>query len=222
MTDTITNIVLTRHAESIWHAENRYAGITDIPITARGQRQADRLGAWAMTAGIDAVWSSDLLRARATAEPVCAALGLPLQLDPRLREVDFGRAEGRTSGQLAATAPHSWQAFEMDPVANHHPDGEHPHDATARFTSCLQEIAETSPGGRVVVVAHSTAIRLSLCRYLGIPLQRYRTVFPILGSCAMTEIRIGAEHAALLSYNTMPPECHPGEGPDDLSEEGSA
>jgi broad specificity phosphatase PhoE len=197
----MTDIVLTRHAESIWHAENRYAGVSDIPITPRGRRQADRLADWAVTATVDAVWSSDLVRARATAEPVCAALGLPLHVDPRLREVDFGRAEGRTSGQLAAAEPQSWQAFELDPVTNHHPEGEHPDDAVRRFTDCLQEIATARPAGRILVVAHSTAIRLALCSYLGIPLRGYRAVFPALGSCALTEIRLSAGQPALLSYN---------------------
>lgn len=219
----MTEIVLARHAESIWHAENRYTGISDVPITPRGREQADRLARWAVTAALDAVWSSDLLRARATAEPVAAAMGLPVHIDSRLREVDFGRAEGRTSGQLAAAEPQNWEAFELDPVANHHPDGEHPHDAAQRFTRCLQEIAEARPAGRILVVAHSTAIRLALCSYLGIPLHRYRTVFPALGSCSLTEIRLGGKHPALLSYNVMASANRAvADVSDDLTPKGSA
>jgi probable phosphoglycerate mutase len=183
-------LVLVRHAESIWHAENRYAGTSDIPITPTGHRQAAALAEWAAAAGIGAVWCSDLARAVDTAAPAGKRLNLPLVRDARLGEVDFGHAEGLSSRQLAEAQPQRWHAFTRDPVRNHHPGGEDPVSAVDRFRGCLAEIAGIHPGQRVLVVTHSTILRLALCGYLGVPLERYRNLFPGVGSCARTEVRL--------------------------------
>jgi probable phosphoglycerate mutase len=68
--------------------------------------------------------------------------------------------------------------------------------------SALCDIASTHPQGRVLVVAHNTLIRLSLCSLLSIPLARYRTVFPAVRNGALTEIGLAGENAALLQYNS--------------------
>jgi broad specificity phosphatase PhoE len=70
----MTELVLVRHGETVWHAENRYAGRSDVPLTPRGQEQAGALARWATGAGLDAVLTSPLCRARETAGPACAAL----------------------------------------------------------------------------------------------------------------------------------------------------
>ncbi|MBI0382368.1 histidine phosphatase family protein, partial [Streptomyces albiflaviniger] len=69
----MTDFVLVRHGETVWHAENRYAGRTDVPLTEHGHQQAAELGAWAAGRRLDAVLSSPLSRARLTAEPAAAA-----------------------------------------------------------------------------------------------------------------------------------------------------
>ena len=71
-----------------------------------------------------------------------------------------------------------------------------------RFTSCLQEIADRHTRGRVLVVAHSTTIRLALCSMIGVERSRYRRLFPALGNCALTEISLDASDVALLEFNT--------------------
>jgi probable phosphoglycerate mutase len=98
--------------------------------------------------------------------------------------------------------PDALRAFRADPVAGHLPGGEDPAAAARRFTACLHDIAGRHPGGRVLVVAHSTALRLALCRLLGMPLKDYRRRFPSLGNCALTEIRLRDGDAALLEFNT--------------------
>ncbi len=91
---------------------------------------------------------------------------------------------------MATSFPAELAAFHDDPVAHHLPDGEDPDDAAARFVTCLEDIAAEHPEGRVLVVAHTTAIRLAVCRMLGIPLGDYRRVFPAVGNCALTEVRL--------------------------------
>ncbi|PZT70300.1 histidine phosphatase family protein [Streptomyces sp. SW4] len=197
----MTDFVLVRHGETPWHAENRYAGRTDVPLTERGLKQAAALGEWAAGQRLDAVLCSPLTRARLTAEPAAAALGLTPRVDERLYEVDFGRGEGMTRAEMAEEFPDALAAFLTDPVAHHLPGGEHPAAAAGRAVGCLRETARALPDGRVLVVAHSTLVRLVLCELLGIPLARYRQVFPVLRNGALTELRLREDRASLLSLN---------------------
>ncbi|MFF8831067.1 histidine phosphatase family protein [Streptomyces sp. NPDC015131] len=198
----MTDFVLVRHGETAWHAENRYAGRTDVPLTERGRRQAAALGAWAAGQPLDAVLSSPLSRARLTAAPAATALGLPVRVDERLYEVDFGRGDGLTRAEMAREFPDELAAFLADPVAHHLPGGEDPVEAARRAVACLDDTVRELPGGRVLVVAHSTLVRLVLCTLLGIPLAHYRQVFPALENGALTEVRLRpGRPASLLRLN---------------------
>ncbi|MFG3496579.1 histidine phosphatase family protein [Streptomyces sp. NPDC047928] len=197
----MTCFILVRHGETVWHAENRYAGRTDVPLTPLGHEQAAALGAWAAGLRLDAVLCSPLSRARLTARPAADALGLPLRVDERLYEVDFGRGDGLTRGEMAEAFPDALAAFLRDPVAHHLPGGEDPAAAARRAVACLTDVAAELPEGRVLVVAHSTLVRLALCELLGIPLARYRQVFPALENGALTELRLRGGRASLLRLN---------------------
>ncbi|HEX6446763.1 MAG TPA: histidine phosphatase family protein [Streptosporangiales bacterium] len=197
----MTELVLVRHGETVWHAENRYAGSSDVSLTDEGVAQAARLGEWARTAGLTALWCSPASRAMRTAEPVSETTGLVPEVDPRLRELDFGKGEGRTVAELAADFPAAVEAFRRDPVTGHLPGGEDPHAAVERAVECVRDIAAAEPAGRVLVVAHSTLLRLVLCRLLGIPLRDYRRVFPSLRNTGLTVVRFEDGRAALLEFN---------------------
>lgn len=198
----MTQFVLVRHGETEWHAENRYAGISDISLTERGLEQAQQLAAWARTAGLTAVWTSTLTRAQLTAVACSDAIGVPLNVDARLRELDFGHAEGLTRAEMHEQFPEALQAFRADPVTDHLPGGEDPTEAVRRFTGCLYDLVDRHPDDRILVIAHATAIRLVLCELLGVPLRHYRRIFPQVRNCALTEIRLTREDAALLQFNT--------------------
>ncbi|NGN63972.1 histidine phosphatase family protein [Streptomyces sp. A7024] len=194
-------VYLVRHGESVWHAENRYAGVTDIDLTDNGRAQARNLAAWAGQAELAAVWSSPMLRCRETAGESATRAGLPLRLDPRLRELDFGIAEGLTRGEMRQRLPGELKAFEADPVANHFPEGEDPAAAAERYLAFLADLRAEHREGRVLIVAHSTAIRLALCRLLGMPLGDYRRAFPYLANCGLNELVLRDDSPALLALN---------------------
>ncbi|MET9069776.1 histidine phosphatase family protein [Streptosporangium sandarakinum] len=198
----MTRLVLARHGETVWHAENRYAGVTDVELTPRGHEQAERLAAWSAAAGLAAVWTSTLSRARITAEASARAAGVEPRVDARLCELDFGRGEGLTSAEMHERFPEARAAFEADPAAHPLPGGEDPGRAAARFTAALGDIAAAHPGGRVLVVAHTTAIRLALCGLIGVPLGSYRRLFPRLDNCAVTELRLDGGQVAILQFNS--------------------
>lgn len=204
----MTHVILVRHGETVWHDGNRYAGRTDVALTPRGRLQAAELAAWAAGQRIDAVFSSPLSRARLTAAPAGEALGLTPRVDERLSEVDFGRGEGLTRAEMRDRFPGELDAFLDDPVAHHLPDGEDPREAAARASACLADIAAAFPDGRVLVVAHSTLLRLTLCDQLGIPLSEYRRVFPHMDNGTLTELGLRDGQSSLLRFNAPAHPAH--------------
>jgi probable phosphoglycerate mutase len=198
----MSRLVLVRHGETVWHAGNRYAGRTDVALTEKGVSQAQALATWARSARLAAVWSSPLSRARLTASPAAEALGLPLQIEERLIELDFGCGEGKTDAEMRHEFPEQRAAFLLDPVSNFLPGGEDPRHAAERGASALRSIAATVPqDSRALVVAHNTLLRLVLCSLLEIPLARYRSIFPSFANCTTTEIAITETKVGLLSFN---------------------
>jgi 2,3-bisphosphoglycerate-dependent phosphoglycerate mutase len=191
-----TLLTLVRHGQTIWHAENRYAGVSDVPLDDTGRAQAVALAEWARRQGFDALACSPVSRAVATAAPVAAALGIEPEIVPDLRETDFGIAEGRTLAELRVSHPDAAAAFVADPVAHPFPGAEPPGAAAERAVGALRDVAERHRGGSVLVVAHNTLLRLALCAWLGIPLARYRAVLPRLNNAAATRLRVPADPTA--------------------------
>ena len=200
----MTDLVLVRHGETVWHAEGRYAGSSDIELSAQGRQQAERLGRWASRAGLAALWVSPLRRTQATAAPAATAAGLTPRSDERLREVDFGQAEGRTLAEMESAFPDELRAFFGDPVGAHLPGGEDPRTAADRAVEGLSEIAAAHDRSRVLVVLHTTLIRLALCRLLGLSLRDYRQLFPVVRNGALNEIRLDGGRFSLLTFNAVP------------------
>lgn len=194
-------LFLARHAETVWHAENRYAGCRSEPeLTELGLRQADQLARAAVAIGVDVVVSSPQRRAVTTATPAAEALGVPLHRQPGLREVDFGDLEGHLLSEMDSDAV---RRFREDPEANAFPGAEPLQEAGARGAAALH-VVNTEHDGTILVVAHSTLFRVTLCVLLGLPVKHYRRVFPALDNVALTEIRLPADPthpASLISLN---------------------
>ncbi|MFI6938043.1 histidine phosphatase family protein [Streptomyces sp. NPDC050418] len=196
-----TEFVLVRHGETVWHAENRYAGRADVALTERGRRQADDLAAWAKGQRIDAVYYSPLSRARLTAAPAARVLGLALREDARLLELDFGRGEGLSIAEMREAFPEELARFVRRPVTDHLPGGNDPRAAARDARALLAELCVDHPGGRVLIVAHNALYRVLLCELLGIDPDEYRRVFPVLDNGTLTELRIGDGQTSLLRFN---------------------
>lgn len=197
----MTRLALVRHGETVWQAENRYAGSTDIPLSPRGREQAEKLANWVSSVDLAAIWVSPLLRARETVSPSERVAGITARVDSRLREIHFGRGEGLTNTEIRQSFPETFAAFQSDPVSHHLPGGEDPRDVALRAIECFKEIEKIHPRGRVLVVTHNTLIRLALCQLLGVPLSRYRTVFSTIANGALSEIRLQDGHVSLLTFN---------------------
>ncbi|MBA4742173.1 MAG: histidine phosphatase family protein [Azoarcus sp.] len=150
-----TTICLVRHGETAWNAERRIQGHLDVPLNDTGRAQADALAAALATQHFDAVHSSDLTRARTTAEAVARRLALAVYADPALRERDYGDFQGLTYAQAEKRFPEDYARL-IARAPDHVPPGggESLADLAARVRATLTRIAVEHAGGRVLVVTH--------------------------------------------------------------------
>ena len=161
----MATLLLIRHGETDWNAEHRWQGHADVPLNARGREQATTLAEELAPEGVDAIYASDLSRARDTAEIVGEHLGVPVVLDPDLREIDVGSREGLTG----------------DEVGDRPWDGEDHESHGERILRAVRTIAERHPGQRVAVVSHGGSLRR-------IQVAVYGMALPVLENCAVWEL----------------------------------
>ncbi|TYL53344.1 histidine phosphatase family protein [Agromyces mariniharenae] len=213
----MTTFFLARHGETVWHAEHRYAGNSDVALTRHGLGQAAALGAWAADAQLDAIVASPLSRAKRSAAPAVETTGLELRIDERLVEIDFGVAEGLTPDEIAERHPEDWAAFRTAPATNPLPGGESGRAGIARALPVFDDLHREFPDGRVLIVGHATLIRLLFCELAGMDPDGYRDLLPVLGNCHLTTIEYpwATESRAthhprirLLGFDVPPAQAH--------------
>jgi 2,3-bisphosphoglycerate-dependent phosphoglycerate mutase len=147
-------VLVVRHGQTAWNALGRIQGHTDIDLDDTGRRQAQALGGALADVGLDAIYASDLARARDTARPAARRAGLTVVADPGLRERGFGIFEGLTHLEVAARWPElarRWRARDPD----FDPEGG---ESLARFNersvACAARIASRHAGQTVALVTH--------------------------------------------------------------------
>jgi probable phosphoglycerate mutase len=157
----IRHLFLARHGETDWNLAGRWQGHTDVPLNAAGRSQAGALAERLRGEGIATVGTSDLSRARHTAEIVAAALRVPVaHVDPGLREQRFGWFEGLTPRECEERYPEEWARYVADRHAGP-PGGESRAAVLERVVRAVQGAA-AQLAGPVLLVTHGGAIRTLL------------------------------------------------------------
>ena len=153
-------IFLARHGETEWNRVGRWQGKTDIPLSEVGRAQARTLADRLRDRGISQIFTSDLCRARETAEIVAGALGVTrLSIDARLRERGFGCFEGLTREECAERHTEAWTRYLADRRSTP-TDAEPPEQVVTRVVAALTAVAElVDDTGHILVVSHGAAIR---------------------------------------------------------------
>ena len=154
MLEQATRIVLIRHGETAWNRATRIQGHTDIPLSSLGLAQAERLAQALADEPFAAIYSSDLSRARQTAEALARTQGVEVRLDAGLRERAFGRFEGLSWSEIDKGYPEDaarWRRREPDFAVG---GGESLNAFSARCLDAARRAACAHPGQSVAVVAH--------------------------------------------------------------------
>lgn len=187
-------IVFARHGQTAPNRDGLVLGRADPELTEEGHRQAVLLGAALAGEPVAAIVSSPLLRARQTAEVVAQACGggVPLAVDQRLVEIDWGTWEGRPAGSLAVADVDRWRAD--DGTA---PEGESLDSLSRRVESfCVETLEED---GLVVAVSHVSPIKAAAAWALGVEGTVAWRMF--LGLASITRVGRGRTSPVLLSFN---------------------
>ena len=174
----MTHLCLIRHGQTDWNLEGRYQGQSDVPLNETGLAQARSLIEKLNGHSFNAIYVSDLKRARQTAAPIAKLLGLEVQIEPRLREINQGKWEGVLVDEIKARYAELWSQRTVDPASVRPPGGETVGEVAERVYAALDDISRLFPNGRVLVVAHGLSIATAICRDKGIPVGRAYTVIP--------------------------------------------
>jgi 2,3-bisphosphoglycerate-dependent phosphoglycerate mutase len=171
-----TRIIAVRHGQTAWNVDTRVQGQLDIGLNDEGRWQAERVAAALEGEALHAIYSSDLSRARDTAQPLAQRAGVAVQLDTGLRERGFGAFEGKTFAQVEAEQPEGarrWRERDL-----HFRPGGHGESLTvlyARVVSTVSRLARTHPGQQIVVFAHGGVMDMLYRAASQIPLEAPRT-----------------------------------------------
>jgi len=162
---TLKRIVLIRPGETHWNVTGRFQGWVAIPLNGHGKVQAQRLANFIRHIGLGKLYTSDLARAKQTADILGAALGFDVTVDQRLREQNVGMWQGLTVPEMHGWYPEDYAELQADPENFIIPAGESRKQVRERAVAALQDyIAEAEHEGReaIGVLSHTTTIRLLL------------------------------------------------------------
>ncbi len=152
--DQVTRVLAVRHGETAWNVDTRLQGQIDISLNATGQQQARRLAEALAGEAIDAIVASDLVRARDTAQAVADVVGLPLALDPGLRERHFGIFQGHTYAEVEHRWPEQSARWRRRDPAFGAEGGETLQGFYDRCVAAATRLAAAHAGRTLLLVTH--------------------------------------------------------------------
>lgn len=182
----MTEILLVRHGQTDWNAERRWQGHDDRPLNKLGRDQARELAGRLRDEPLEAIYTSDLRRARETAEILAARRDIEVHELPALREIDVGSWAGLTTAEIAELFPAQVDRMRDDGFGWE--GGETPDQLTKRVVEAVRGIAAAHPGGRVLLVAHGGVIRVLGAVATGLGYVEYGRTIPWVGNCSVSRL----------------------------------
>ena len=167
-------IYLLRHGETAFSQSGAYCGSLDPELTAEGSLMAQAFADSYRSTSWTEVYVSPMKRAIATAQPLCTAVGLPMQTRDGLREISYGTWEGRTQEDVKQHHEQDYLRWLTEPAWNSPTGGETAVQIANRALPIITEIEANYKDGNILVVSHKATIRIILCSLMGIDLGRYR------------------------------------------------
>jgi broad specificity phosphatase PhoE len=182
----VTELLLVRHGETDWNRERRFQGHADPPLNERGREQAHALAADLAGERIQLVYTSDLRRARETAEIVAARLEADVVALRELREIDVGEWQGLTWPEIEARYPEGARAWHEH--GHGWETGETYDELGERVVAALRRIAADHPEERVLVIGHGGTIRATRAFLEGLSVPESRSRSRPIGNCEVFRV----------------------------------
>lgn len=184
-----TTLVWVRHGEAESNRDGRFGGHSPVPLTDLGRRQADRTAAAIAAVGPTAIVASDIARAHQTAQPIAAACGLPLALDPALRERSLGILDGLSFQEAETRHPEAWAHLRSRAPGRACEGAETEDEVYLRVATALDALVDAHRGGTVVVVSHGLALYHAFAHVcgLGSP-SKGHAVFILVDNCSISRV----------------------------------
>ena len=157
-------ILLIRHGQTDWNIEGRWQGHLDVPLNAEGLEQAAALAKYLRGRPITAIYSSDLKRARTTAEAIADALALTVHDDPRWRELNLGIFQGMTTSEINGKYPEEARKMREDYLDYRIPTGETRRAMQNRAYEAYCEVVTQEEGPEIAIVSHGGTIRVLIMK----------------------------------------------------------
>ncbi len=201
-TQLFTEFWVIRHGETLWNATGQLQGHADIELSEQGLEQCERLSKRLGGLCFAAVYASDLLRAKHTAEIIVQktdCFDKTVRLEPRLREIDVGLLSGLHYRDIPTLFPEYVLALQRDAWQTRRPAGESMADLYARVQNCLLELHSRHAGERVLIVTHGGVVRVAVALALG-GLQDVWARLSIENT-SITRILLNTHGGKLISYN---------------------
>lgn len=169
-----TQILLVRHGETEWTAEDRFNGRTDIRLSENGKIQAHNLGIALEHDDIAICFVTPLQRTQETARLAVGDRNIEIVSKPQLIEIDYGLWEGLSRSEIMEKYPREWVRWNADPAAIPPPRGESGYEVAGRCIPAVEQMVEEYANKTILVVAHNTINRILLAHALGIPISEHR------------------------------------------------
>ena len=165
-------IILIRHGKTDWNGEWKLQGHSNIELSPEGIAEAELLAANFPFQTVNAIYSSDLIRAKATAEILAQRFNLQIHTTSALRETNFGDWEGKTLAEIKKIDPINYENFFTNPEALKINNAENFSQVQQRAMHAIKKIIAAHQNGNIIVVAHGAINRTVLCSVLEIPLKK--------------------------------------------------
>ncbi len=172
----MSRLLLVRHGITEFNSTRRFAGYSDVEMSADGYRQVERLRDRLANEKIDAIYSSDLRRALATAEVITSHHKVDTVTCPELREINYGDAEGLTFQEIGRLYPEVAESITNFSLQLKFPDGESFEEFIERTGKFAERLEKHALSETILIVSHSGPLRVLVCCLLGIDQSHWRQI----------------------------------------------
>ncbi|MXZ12448.1 MAG: histidine phosphatase family protein [Candidatus Dadabacteria bacterium] len=194
-------LTLVRHGKTDWNETGRCQGISDVPLNSSGIEQAEKLAFSLRDERIDHIYSSDLVRAKVTAEKIAGYHSINVNLRDDLREMDQGVLEGLYFSHIQEKYSHVLEHWRNDPETLQLPGGESLIGVQQRALDAIADIRSCFGSQNIVVVSHNMVIGTLLCSFTGSSLKKLRDY--IVDEASKSVIEIYDDRFVIISLNDI-------------------